>query len=84
MARKHTIFIGALFHVAIAMLKSAQRSVAWFQPVAWSAFPLPPAQPGLGSSCPEICEAGDPKTSQLMAQSAPQILLGRTCRLPPR
>ncbi len=48
MARKHTIFIDALFHAAIAVLQSAQLSAA--VPLSsWSSSAVLQPQPGLGS-----------------------------------
>lgn len=62
MARKHTIFIGALFHVAIAMFKTDRPTLDnVVQGVTWSRSPpprsFPQRQPGLGNARPETGEA---------------------------
>lgn len=60
MARKHTIFIDALFHAAIAVLQSAQLSAA--VPLSsWSSSAVPAATARPWQPCPDMGEAGDPK-----------------------
>lgn len=80
MARKHTIFIDALFHTAIAGLHSAQRSAPPFQHIleqlscacsrSQALAALPWHRGGWGS-----------KALQAMAQSAAHSLVGTICFL---
>lgn len=78
MARKHTIFIGALCHVAIATLESDSPTLDKVVPAMTWSLSSTLRLPGLGKMQPKIGEVWDSRGLQLMSQSVPRVLF--SCR----